>query len=269
MQYTLIQSILTEDKPELSIILPSIRVSRLPNVYESIQKSTRRSFELVIVGPYDVPEELKAKRNVKYARDWGSPMRASNIGAEMCEGKIITWNSDDTLFLPDAIDVALDTLYAMGPDDKNTVIAKYYEGAGYSGTDAHGDDYYKLCNAYPRSPHIPVEWWIFNAAFVYRTFFEKLGAWDCRYQACPLGHADFGVRAQRAGAIVKMSPVVLATSDHLGPGEGDHVPIEIVQSTEDDAVYRNHYSVPLENHPICIDVSNWKKSPAIWRKRFQ
>ena len=186
MIYTLIQSIIDE-KPELSIIIPSIRVERLPKLYESIIQSTKRSFEVVIVGPYDVPESIRSNKNIKYVRDFGSPMRASNIAAELCEGKVITWGSDDSLYLDHGIDDAMDLLFSMGNDEKNTVIAKYYEGINYSGTDAHGDDYYKLCNAYPRSPHIPVDWWIFNVAFMHRTFFEKLGGWDCDYQACPAG----------------------------------------------------------------------------------
>jgi len=268
MSYTLVQSIL-DAKPELSIIVPSIRVERLPDLYESTLKSTKKSFELIVVGPYDVPEILRTKRNVKYVRDFGSPMRASNIAAELCEGEIVTWGSDDSLYLDHSIDDALDLLSSMGPDERNTVVAKYYEGAGYSGNDAHGDDYYKLCNAYPRSPYIPPEWWIFNVAFMHRTFFEKLGGWDCVYQACPAGHADFGVRAQAAGAIVKMSPTVLTTCDHMpDPNVGDHGPIVDAQFNDDYPIYIQKYSTPLGSHPIGINMSNWKSSPAIWRKRF-
>ena len=46
-------------KPEISLILPSIRTERLPKLYETILKSTKRDFELIICGPNPLPEELK------------------------------------------------------------------------------------------------------------------------------------------------------------------------------------------------------------------
>jgi len=39
-------------KPEISILMPAIRPQNWTKVYESILSSTRRSFELVIVGPH-------------------------------------------------------------------------------------------------------------------------------------------------------------------------------------------------------------------------
>ena len=74
-------------KPELSIILPSIRTERLEKLYDSILTSTSRTFELVIVGPYPLPEKLRDLKNVKYVKDFGSPVRASNIAASLCEGE--------------------------------------------------------------------------------------------------------------------------------------------------------------------------------------
>jgi glycosyltransferase involved in cell wall biosynthesis len=268
-QYTLIQSILTVEKPEISIIMGAIRRERWDRVYDSILKSTRRSFELIIVGPYPLTEYLQEKKNVKYAKDFGSPMRAFNIAAELAEGRLITWHADDGLFLDNSLDMAIDLLYEMGVDEKNVVVAKYFEGEGYSGTDAHPDSYYKLCNAYPRSQYIPTDWWIFNIAIMYRSFFEKLGGFDCQFQSPCIGDADLGIRAQRAGAIVKMAPAPLMTCDHMpDPNKSDHGPIVAAQLQEDEPLYKNIYSCPLDNKPICIDVSNWKNSSTVWRKRF-
>jgi glycosyltransferase involved in cell wall biosynthesis len=61
-----------EQKPELSIILPSIRPQMLEKVYDSICDSTKSNFELVIVSPYLLPSYFETKRNVKYVRDFGS-----------------------------------------------------------------------------------------------------------------------------------------------------------------------------------------------------
>lgn len=256
-------------KPEISLILPSIRVERLETLYDTILESTKRSFELIVVGPYPISEKLQKLTNVKYVKDFGSPMRASNIGVELCEGNVISWLADDCKFLPNSIDVAMDTLYNMGDNIKNVVIAKYFEGVGYSGTNAQNDQYYKLNYAYPRSPYIPEDWWIFNVAFIYRSFFDYLGGWNCQFQACPLGHADFAIRAQRAGAIVKMSETPIFTCDHMPETSGDHAPIHYTQHGEDEPLYKIIYSKPLESYPICIDVSNWKSSPSVWGKRFK
>lgn len=266
MTYKLIESILTQDKPEISIIMPAIRQERWDGVYDSIKKSTMRNFELIIVGPSPLTPYLQDKKNVKYVKDYGSPMRASNIGAMLCEGKLIMWTSDDGLFIEDALDNNIDVLYSMQPYDvKNVVVTKYYEGQGYSGKDAHGDDYYKLVNAYPRTPYINPDWWIFNVAVMYREFFEELGAWDCTFQACPMGHADMAVRAQACGAKVVMSQFPMLNCDH---GEGDHKPIHNAQIYEDEPLYRKIYSSPLESRTIHIDIKNWKNSDTIWKKRF-
>lgn len=182
MNYTLIQSI-ADEKPEISITMGGIRPERWEKVYDSIVRSTHRTFELIIVGPYGLTPALQEKRNVKYVKDFGSPMRAYNIAAELAEGKVITWHADDGLFFDEALDEGVDLLYSMGDNEKNVVIAKYFEGQNYSGADAHPDAYYKLCNAYPRSPYIPVDWWIFNIAIMHRSFYERLGGFDCKFQS--------------------------------------------------------------------------------------
>ena len=82
-------------KPEISIILPGIRRELWDRFYESISISTKRTFELIIVGPYPLTEKLESLTNVKYVKDFGSPVRASNIAASICEGKVINVSSVD------------------------------------------------------------------------------------------------------------------------------------------------------------------------------
>ena len=77
------------EKPEISIILPGIRPYNWSKLYDSIVKSTTRRFELIVVGPYRPPDMLQNDiYNFKYVKDYGSPMRASNIGALLCEGRL-------------------------------------------------------------------------------------------------------------------------------------------------------------------------------------
>ena len=53
-------------KPEISILMPGIRPDRWTSVYNSILESTKREFELIIVGPYALPKELQEAKNVRF-----------------------------------------------------------------------------------------------------------------------------------------------------------------------------------------------------------
>ena len=69
-------------KPEISIVMPGIRPDNWSKVYESIKKSTKRTFELIIVGPYQLPPELAPIKNgltnneyVRVEKNWGIDFR--------------------------------------------------------------------------------------------------------------------------------------------------------------------------------------------------
>lgn len=259
-------------KPELSIILPAIRVEKWDHLYDTICASTSRSFELIICGPYALTEKLQTARNVKYVKDFGSPTRASAIAMMLAEGKLITWICDDAVLLPGALDAAIDELYAMGDDTKNVVLTKYLEGM--NGTQkVNQPDYYYLINGREGfrpctySPHLPDDWLIFNTAIMYRSFFEELGGLDCNYEHAAMADTDFAIRAQMMGANVHLTQVTLYDCDH---GQDDHKPIEIAQLQFDEpriqAKYRN-----LEwraNLQTVIRADNWKNFPTIWSRRF-
>ena len=51
---------------ELSVIIPSIRVENLTKIYFFLEKAIEPySFELIVVGPYAIPDELWNKENIK------------------------------------------------------------------------------------------------------------------------------------------------------------------------------------------------------------
>jgi len=260
-------------KPEVSLILPSIRTERLPKLYETILKSTKRDFELVICGPNPLPEELKEKRNVKYVKDYGSPVRASNIAASLCEGKVYTWLADDCLFFDDSLDKCLDMFYDMGTAKNNVLVAKYFEGQEGSTErqTLQPDSYFRVNSTPAGSPHIPNEWWLFNIGFMYADFFNSLGGWDCSYEGTWASHADMAIRAQYLGANVKMADVPLFVCDHMPGGTGDHMPIFICQHQHDEPLLQEKYRDPnwtLNVRPK-LKLENWKEAPAVWKRRFE
>jgi hypothetical protein len=258
--------------PEISIILPSIRTERLEKLYDSILASTKRTFELVIVGPYALPDKLKDLQNVKYAKDFGSPVRASNIAASLCEGKVYTWFADDCILFENSLDECLDQFYAMGDNTKNVLVAKYFEGQEGSKErqTLQPDSYFKVNGTPASSPHIPNEWWLFNIAFLHADFFKELGGWDCSYEGTWASHADMAIRGQFLGANVEMAQIPLFACDHMPGGTGDHMPIFVCQHQHDEPLLQKRFRDPnwtLNVNPR-LKIDNWKLAPAVWGRRF-
>lgn len=255
------------NEPEISIILPGIRQYNWDKVYDSILTSTKRSFELIICGPYPLTEKLQNSPNVRYVQDYGSPTRACNIIAELCKGKLITLAADDAVFLPEALDKNIDLLYSMGNNYKNVVVAKYFEGKNGTEKPFNPDKCYRINWAdCTRSQFISNDWWVFNASVMYREFLEELGGWDCSFEGMAMAHIDMAIRAQFLGANVKMSDYPLLDCDH---GQPDHKPIEISQITHDEPLFQSIYRNPeWTKNQMKFDIKNWKNSPSVWTRRF-
>jgi GT2 family glycosyltransferase len=260
-------------KPEVSIILPAIRVEKWDALYDSIAASTSRRFELIISGPYPLTPKLQALSNVKYVKEFGSPTRASAVATLLAEAPFIMWTCDDAVMLPGALDEAIEALEAMGSDNRNVVITKYLEGRNGTKKKLQPDYYYKIngregFRPCTYSPHLPDEWWIFNTAIMHRAFFEELGGLDCSYEHAAMADTDLAIRAQTAGANVQLLQVVLYDCDH---GQSDHKPIEIAQLQFDEPLIQATYRDPEWREKInCnIDINNWKKYPIIWTRRFR
>jgi glycosyltransferase involved in cell wall biosynthesis len=261
-----------KNKIKLSIIMPAIRKERWDKAYNSILASTTCNFELIIVGPYPPTDYLSDKVRVKYIKDLGTPARAHNIGALIAEGDLVCWTSDDGLFLPENLDKLIEEYESMPANLKNVVVAKYYEGVNYSSTNQQNDEYYKIGFSDATRLENAKEannWYLFNFSLFKLDYFFELGGLDCQFQACPMAHADFGVRAQADGAIVKMSEHVILNCDHM-PGEtGDHGPIHNAQVFEDQPLFKLKYENGLDEVDLKIDINNWKNSDSPWEKRYQ
>lgn len=259
-------------KPDISVILPSIRPERLLAFYESLQKSTKRPFELVVVSPYPLPAELENFKNIKYARDFGNPSRAQNIALLLCEAPIVTWQADDAIMIENSIDEHLDILYSMGSDHRNVVVAKYREGqVGSSDREKiHADSYFMVRGSPAASNFLPPDLWLFNVAFMYRDFLEALGGFDCQFEGTWSSQTDLAIRAQAAGAIVRMSGMPCMICDHMPGSSGDHKPIYECQTFHDEPLLQRRYRDPLwtQNVKLSVGIMNWKQEPSIWGRRF-
>lgn len=256
-------------KPILSILLPSIRKERLEAFYITLlQSAMKYPFELIIVGPNELPVSLQCHKNIKCIRDFGSPSRAQAIALLLAEGEIVTWLSDDALLFPNSIDTHIDLLKSMGTNIKNVVVSKYREGS--EGSDArnknHPDEYFKLKGSPVATKYLNNDWWLFNIAFIYREFIEQLGGFNCNFEGTWVSHTDLAIRAQRAGAVVKMSETPCMVTDHMPGASGDHGPIDACQTQHDIPLFLKMYDCPSQEEPI--NMMHWKKYESVWSRRF-
>lgn len=250
----------------LSIIVPTIRTDKWRQLYDSIRRSTAYDFELILIGP-SYSSELSQYSNVRFIQDYGSPVRAQQIGFCNATQKYVFGAADDCIFETEALDKSMEIL-----ENRNSmydvVVAKYSEGS----PDLQNDDYYKLNKAYPASKNILNEWVIFNCAMFHRRYLEFLGGFDCRLQIPAFGYADLAVRTQRhLVAMTKNSDVEFKVKWfegkllHCEHGQSDHRPIELTHVYEDAPFYQQLQ----DSYPdrISVKMDNWKDAPAVWGKR--
>lgn len=258
-------------KPEISILMPAIRKDRWQKLYDSISESTKRSFELVIVGPYAPEGDLINKRNIKYVKDFGCPTRCANIGLLLCEAEILYGiMSDDSLFFEDAMDKNLDEFYSMENNFKNSIICGYLEGENGKEKGTFPLDYFRINYSHvTRSPYIPSHWFGMNNSISYTKYIQSLGGWDSKFQGIAMAATDLAIRSQIDGANFRFAKEKLFDADHMPNDSGDHGPIHFSQMNEDEPLYKAKYNQPLSNVNPIIDIMNWKNADSVWRYRFK
>lgn len=249
-------------KYEVSILLPGIRNYNWVALYNSISLSTKRSFELIAVGPYDPPEELVAKDNFRFFRDFGHPNRCTQIAATFCDSKYLMWAADDGVFIENTLDESIDIL-----EEKNTknhvVVCNYSEGGNLQ-----QEHIFKINNAYPSSPYVGENYLIFNVAVMRTEFYKEVGGIDCQFETSALGHADLAVRSQNYGAEVTLLNKPMLNCTHTPGVTGDHAPIHFAHTLHDEGLYKLIYSIPESRKRGKISFDTWKNAESIWKRRF-
>jgi hypothetical protein len=253
-------------KPITSIVMPGIRVPNWTALYESIKTSTTRPFELIIISPFSLPENLQAIPNIKYIKDYGNIVRCHNMGLVIAEGKYVTNIADDGLADPGAIDRLIDEFEALPPNPKNIIEAAFTEG----GTDHFTNESYHIINNSPeiRSPHIGNNWYIFHQGFLYTDYMRELGYLDYRFEVQPMALIDFAVRAYRDGAQFYWKNIVVQRVTHLPGHTGDHGPACDGQAKNDVPLFQKIHRSPETLTRTRLNPHDWKKASSVWDKRF-
>lgn len=255
---------------KLSVILPSIRVYNLLNFYEKLEESTSHPFELIIVGPYDPPENLLGYDEVTYVQDRGCPSRCQQIGLVHATGEYITWGADDGYFLKDKLTEAVDFLEANKTSYKDIVTCKYTEGSDeHVSQEMYRDIYYKINHADGlRSEHIPDDYWILNVGIVDTNYAKELGGWDTQFEVTTISHMDFAVRAQHNGSKFFMLRDPIFSCAHMPGTMGDHAPVHYSHVEHDEPLFRNIYKQPGSIKRVKVELNNWEQSSPVWQRRF-
>lgn len=257
-------------KYDLSVICPGIRTKNWEKLYNSVGESFQGTWEIVFVGPYDLPEELKSKENIRYIKDWGSPIRCQQIGLISSRGDWINWAADDGYFLPQSHDVAFEKLRQVSFDSKYLVMGKYREGDG--DTDPMTKDaYYILSNHdVTRIKWINNDYYMLNVGVVSRELLLDVGGWDAEnFEVCPMAYNDLAIRLQKYGVKFLIQDELMFKCGHMSGHQGDHGPIHDAQVDFDQPRFRRIY---MDNNNfknrIKIDINNWKLTPEKWIRRF-
>lgn len=254
-------------KYDLSIIVPSIRVQNLEQLYFSFEKSVEPyTFEMIVVGPYQIPENLYNKENVKYIKDFGSPSRCVQLGTSLVEGKYLCWFSDDGLANHTALAQCVD-LYENGKaSNKDAICLRYIEGEHNNSN--HFPDTYWRARSHGDQQLIGIgENYLCAPLGMYNTeYFRELGGLDCRYEHINFCTHDLAFRLQNAGGKVHLSPAYVAKFIWSWHGN-DARPIQDAYNFNDKDLYHNEWSKDQSNR-LKINYWNWCEQPSKWERRF-
>jgi hypothetical protein len=253
---------------KLSVLVPGIRNSLWLNLYNSIEKAFSGEFEVIFVGPYDLPDNLQEKDNVSFFKCMRSPIASQQIALIESKFDLIVWASDDGEFLPGSLDTAVK--YLENEPYTTIVTARYQEGNDLRNNMTE-DWYYTLWNHETMQlPGVPKDCYMLNCGVVSRALLMELGGWDAaKFRVCPLAYTDFAIRAYKRGCKFILQPEVMFSCSHQ-PGEtGDHGPIHRAQTEFDQPMFSGMYSVPStyltrQNIPV----NNWERSEEVWGERF-
>jgi len=254
-------------KYDISIVIPALRDSVWPILYDSIGNACKKyTWELVLVSPFGLPKELQDKENILLVRDFGNVPRCVQRGIKNSNSDLFFLTVDDCIFAKDSIDMALEK-YKKHCSRKDAMAMLYGEGGNKM-----SPDYWKVSGPYGhplRLPGVDMDWKIANQCLMSKDYFIELGGLDCKnftYLDKPIH--DFMFRLQRNGGEIYFSPKHVCIAYHFPEETGDHKPIHHAY-IKDTPYFNTVYSIPeLYSDRIKLDFGNWKLSPPLWKDRF-
>jgi hypothetical protein len=252
------------NKPDLSIIIPSIRVNNLEALPLFIDNSIGPySYEMVVVSPYSVPDQFLKRDNVKIIKDLGSPGRCVQIGSMVAEGEYLCWLSDDCTFLsPNGLAQSISIL--QNKTEKDVVCLRYFEGDGPGEFDLN---YWTAwTHDSLRLQGIKKDWKCAPLGMYNTKYFRHLGGLDCSYEHINMNTHDLAFRAQNNGGEIILSPKTVARFFWSWHNE-ESKPIQEAWFKNDKDRFASEWS-KNQSQRIHIDYMNWTNAESKWSRRF-
>ena len=258
-------------KPKISIYLGAIRPYNWLRLYNSIKESVGKySFELVLCGPISLPENLQSITNIKYIKDYGSPVRGAQIASSFCEGELCALASDDGIYLPGALERAID-FYESHQTHKLVIVTKYSEGGSNWSNDVCFAWYHQPLQLQGVAKHSLV----LLSNIMSTLYWRQIGGFDCSlFETTNWGGHDLCQRLINDGATVLLydKETVLACDwTDINIENDDHMPIvhadDIGYSYSTYQAFRRLYLYPNPERKT-IPFDNWREAETIWSTRF-
>jgi len=267
-------------KKDVSIILPSIRPHYLETFYASVERACKKyTFEIIIPTPFDVPEDIKRRGNVKVIKTHATATVAKQMAIQLCNGEFLYNVTDDGFILEDAIDKAIDMHRStLGPKDIVNMI--YVEGINVldqktlkplTDTIRPWPDTYWEARWWEsmQIPGIEEGWKICLHFFMTLDYFKELGGLDCRWEYSNHAILDLNFRVQADGGKIVNLPTIASAFTHFPGSSGDHGPIREAQEGPDTQLFLSIYTIAnAAKERIKINYDNWREQPDVWTRRF-
>ncbi len=260
---------------DLTILIPGIRTDLWMKVYKSAQLAcTKKSWEIVFVGPYPPPETMSMFNNVQFINSFSSPIACRQMGLLNARGDWICYAADDVEFCPGAFDVAFSIINENQNNPRTVVVGKYLEGISETNLDnplMRDNPYWSLY--YHTGLHSVLrpfmrDYYLVNTGLVSRKLLTDIGGWDCQFEACAMACVDLSIRLQNEGAQCLLQNEPIFKSTHLSGHAGDHGPIHDAQTLHDEPLFFDMWHKKENENRGVIDINSWKQCPARWERRF-
>jgi len=255
---------------DVSILIPAIRVNNWARMYSTILESCKNhSFELILISPFDLPDDLKKFDNIKLIKDFGHPTRAAQIGLLQCSGRLTYHCVDDALFYPGAIDLAID-LYDSSCNRRDVVNMRYREGENFTGQEWPRAFWFAYYHDELRLSGIDSRWKISLHPLMSTEFLKEIGGGDCQFEYINHPLHDLMFRVQADSGRIFDSPIDATTCNHYGGRSIDHASIHDAQTYYDLPIFKDLYSqANIASTRIKIPLDNWEQTSDYWHRRFK
>lgn len=246
----------------ITFIIPSIRITKLRPMYDSIKRSYSGKFKVIIISPYPQTEDMTLD-NVKWIMDKGNPVRCHQLAIEYVDTPLVTWMADDGLY----VNGRLDECVAACQEPNDVITLKYLEGSNPNGDMTLDDYYYFMYHKDLRDlAGIPDGCHIISFAIMHTSLLKAVGGFNCIYESIAMAHCDLAIRLKKYGAQFFISPEVIIVLEHQPNLEGDHAPIHNSQTEHDKPAFDAIWREP--NDLVTVQLDAWKEVGDVWGRRF-